>query len=245
MYRLPASGLLVDTRPPGGTEDIMLWDADDCDRTLALALVGRLTAVSKPADLVVHDFEALLLHLHGLVFGDTIHADASCRCRQRIDVTFSTSAFVASRAPRRPRGVAAAPEPGWFTLSGEDASFRLPTIGDQIALAAADDPVAALAARCVRPPLTSARIERAMAALAPPLSGEVAGTCPYCRAPVAFAFDVPSFVLRELQVQSSLICDDVHLLASHYHWTEERILALPPRRRQRYVEMVAAERGTA
>jgi len=243
MYRLPASGLLVNVRAPGGAEDIMLWDAVECDRVLALALISRVTSVAEPANLLVHDFEALLLHLHSQVFGDTIQADAVCSCRRRIDITFRTSAFLRSRTPRRPRGVAPDAEPGWFTLSGDGLSFRLPTVGDQIAVAAEPDQVAALIARCVRPPAASARVQRAMAALAPPLSSEVAGTCPYCRARASFAFDVPSFVLKELQVQSSAICDDVHQLAHHYHWSEQHILALPPRRRRRYVEMVTAERG--
>jgi hypothetical protein len=84
-----------------------------------------------------------------------------------------------------------------------------------------------------------------MAQLAPPLSGHVAGTCPYCAAEVPFAFDVPSFVLRELQLQASLVCEDVHWLAGHYHWSEHDILALPAWRRRRYVKMVTAEREIA
>lgn len=243
MIRLPVSGLLVDARPPGGAEDILLWDAAACDRALALTLVGRLTSLPRPGELVVHDFEALLLHLHGLAFGCTIHAEATCGCRQRIDLTFASAAYMRARQPRVPRGVASAPEPGWFLLAGEDGAFRLPTIADQIAVAAEADPVAALAARCLLAPPASARLQRAMAALAPPLSGEVSGICPYCQATVTLVFDVPSFVLSELQVQSSLICDDVHLLAGHYHWSEEHILALPPRRRRRYVDMVSGERG--
>src|SRR5438445_2807581 len=105
MYRLPVSGLLVDAHPPGGAEEILLWEAARCDRPLALELVRRLTSVAEPADLVIHDFEALLLHLHSLVFGDAINADTTCRCRQRVDVSFRTSEFLASRRLRRPRGL--------------------------------------------------------------------------------------------------------------------------------------------
>jgi hypothetical protein len=245
MVRLPVSGLAVDVRPPGGIEDMLLADAPICDRPLALTLVGRLSTVSQPADLVVHDFEALLLHVHALVFGGRIEADATCRCRRRINIGFATGDYLRAHAPRRPRIVSTADEPGWFRLDGEQTSFRLPTAGDQIAVADEADPVAALAARCLRPAKSSARIERAMAALAPPLSGEVAGTCPYCQAQAPFVFDVPSFVLGELQVQAALIGEDVHWLAGHYHWSEDEILALPARRRRRYVEMVATERGMA
>ncbi len=245
MYQLPVSGLAVDLRAPGGAEDISLSDAADCDRPLALALIGRVSSVEQPAELVVHDFEALLLQLHRLVFGERIEADATCQCHRRINISFATGEYLRAHAPRRPRAVRPAGEPGWFKFDGEEGSFRLPTVGDQIAVAAEADPAAALAARCLRPVHKSARIERAMAALAPPLSGNVTGTCPYCQAAVPFAFDVPFFVLSELQVQSALICDDVHWLAGHYHWSEEQILALPTRRRRRYVELVAAERGMA
>src|SRR5688500_6137312 len=109
MYRLPVSGVLVDARPPGGVEEIMLWEAPRCDRPLAVELVRRLTSVHAPADLVVHDFEALLLRLLSLVFGVTINAEAQCGCRQRVDVTFRTPDFLSARTPRKPRGVTAGP----------------------------------------------------------------------------------------------------------------------------------------
>jgi len=237
MVRLPVSGLAVDVRPPGG--------AAACDRPLALTLIGRLASVPQPAELIVHDFEALLLHLHALVFGGRIEADATCRCRRRINIGFAAGDYLQAHAPRRPRAVSTSDEPGWFRLDGEETLFRLPTAGDQIAVAGEADPVGVLAARCLRPARSSARIERAMAQLAPPLSGEVTGTCPYCHAEVPFAFDVPAFVLGELQVQAGLICEDVHYLAGHYHWSEDAILALPAERRRRYVAMVAAERGMA
>jgi hypothetical protein len=222
---------------------MLLLDAPQCDRPLALALLARLCAMENPGDLPVHDFEALLLRLHALSFGGLIEADAICGCRRRIDIGFAVDDYLQAHAPRRPRGVAAAEPPGWFRLDGDDSLFRLPTAADQIAVADADDPVAALAARCLRPARPTVRIERAMARLAPPLSGDISGHCPYCQTEVRFAFDVPSFVLRELQVQAAGICEEVHQLAGHYHWSEAEILALPQQRRRRYVDMVAAERG--
>jgi hypothetical protein len=241
--RLPVSRLSVHVRPPGGVEDMLLADANVCDRALAITLIGQLASVAQPADLAVHDFEALLLQLHALVFGGRIEADATCLCHRRINISFAAGEYLQAHAPRQPRAVTADEEPGWFRLDGEETSFRLPTAGDQIAVADEDDPVGALAARCLRPVRGSARIERAMVQLAPPLSGEVIGTCPYCQAGVPFLFDVPSFVLGDLQVQARLICEDVHCLAGHYHWSEGAILALPTQRRQRYVAMVAAKLG--
>jgi hypothetical protein len=241
MIRLPVSGIEVEAHPPGGAEQVLLWEARVLDRRFALDLVARLTTLPEPPSLVVHDFEALLLGLYRMVFGDVIDADALCGCGERVGISLSVGEFLAARAPRKPRRVTGAPEPGWFSLHGQQATFRLPAIEDQIAVAAAADPVAALAERCLRGS-PSAAVDRAMAAMAPPLSGPVEGDCPHCARSIRLNFDVPSFVLRELQVQASLICEQVHLLAAHYHWSEAAILALPGRRRENYVEMVMAER---
>jgi hypothetical protein len=62
---------------------------------------------------------------------------------------------------------------------------------------------------------------------------------------IPLGFDIPPFVLYELQVQASLICEHVHLLAGRYHWSEEKILSLPAARRQQYVNMVVAEQRGA
>jgi hypothetical protein len=245
MFRLPVSGIVVEAHPPGGAEEVLLWEARSFDRGFALELVRRLTTLPQPERLVVHDFEALLLHLYRVVFGDAISADSTCNCGERVDISFSVSQFLVHRAPRRPRRVTATQEAGWFSLQQTDVTFRLPVIEDQFAVAGEADPVQALAARCVRGSPVPAAVDRAMAAMAPPLSGAIEGVCPHCARTIHLHFDVPSFVLRELQVQASLICEHVHLLAGHYHWTEEKILALPNRRRQVYVEMVAAgRRGT-
>ena len=139
---------------------------------------------------------------------------------------------------------AATGEAGWFSLAGIDATFRLPTVGDQLAVGREADPVAALAGRCVRGS-ASARLDRAMAAMAPPLSGPIEGLCPHCGRTIQLGFDVPPFVLRELRVQALPICEHVHLLASHYQWSEEKILSLPTVRRQHYVDLVLSERQGA
>jgi hypothetical protein len=245
MFRLPVSGSFVDVHLPGGAEELLLWERREFDRPFALELVGRLTTAPAPENLSVHDFEAVLLQLHRLVFGDAISADATCECGEPVDISFSVSAFLAHRAPRRPRAVVTAGEAGWFSLDGTDDRFRLPTVGDQIAVARERDPLAALAARCVHGSPVPARVDRAIAAMAPALSGPIQGACPHCARTITLVFDVPSFVLRELQVQASLVCEHVHLLAGRYHWSEEKILSLPSWRRQHYVDMVIAERSGA
>ncbi len=246
MIRLPVSGLQIVLRAPGGAEDLLLMEeARAPDRVLALDLLGRLSDVPEPSSLCVHDFEAALLHLHALVFGGRIVAEAQCPCGTRLDIAFRIADFLSHRAPRRPRNLASGGAAGWYALKGQPGAFRLPTIADQIAVADAPDPVAALAGRCLKDVAAPAKAERAMATLAPALSGPVEGMCPDCKRRLQAAFDVPTFGLDELRVQASQIFEDVHLLATRYHWTEEKILALPNWRRQHYVDRVAAERERA
>ena len=51
-------------------------------------------------------------------------------------------------------------------------------------------------------------------------------------------FAVQPFVLRELYERAAGVYYDIHLLAQHYKWSEETILALPQKRRMRYVELL-------
>jgi hypothetical protein len=241
LCALPVSNLSVELRPPTGLEDVLLQESAQADRRLAVELLRRLSSVSEPEALTLHDFEVLLLRLHVFEFGDLVDSDAECSCGHRVDIRFQVSAYVSERTPRMPRGVTRGSDSGWFALAGASAEFRLPTVSDQIAVSHEKDAVEALAARCLRPARSSARLERAMAALAPLLSDRVQGQCPYCKESLIFYFDVPSFVMRELRLRAGGIYDEVHLLAKHYHWTEAHILGLPRARRRRYAERLHAE----
>ena len=53
-------------------------------------------------------------------------------------------------------------------------------------------------------------------------------------------FDVVSFVWAELEVQACRLLQEVHVLARAYGWREGDVLALSPRRRRLYLEMVGA-----
>jgi len=122
----------------------------------------------------------------------------------------------------------------------EAVRFRLPTLADQIAVDGLPDAVAALAARCIRPSTlpgrTRARVEAAMAALAPSLAGPLQGPCPHCASPIAARFEARLYCLQELSDRARFIFDDIDALAERYHWSERAILTLPHVRRTSYVE---------
>ena len=73
-----------------------------------------------------------------------------------------------------------------------------------------------------------------MAAMAPEISRPVVGRCPACGATVRAGLHLSSLVMAELRRAAEGLHEDVHVLASTYHWHEEAILALPRRRRQDY-----------
>lgn len=238
-----------------GVEDLLVLEAPQLDTQLALLLVERLACSAKSKEfkwssLCVSDLETLLLRIRQGIFSDILLAEIICptpQCGAHNDLSFSIEAYLDHHRPRQPRNVTADSQAGWFRLRQAEVSFRLPTIADQIEIAKQDHAERHLIERCMRPPLAPIRqlrqVERAMAALAPPLSEVLEGTCPHCGALVSVFFDVQQFCLRELREQAVFIYDDVHLLAWGYHWTEAEILAMPHTRRMQYAERVRQQRG--
>jgi hypothetical protein len=83
-----------------------------------------------------------------------------------------------------------------------------------------------------------ARIDAALEELSPDVASSATAVCPSCGSetaarmePLRFTFPRPMDVLAE-----------AHLLASAYHWTEDRILALSPARRRDYAELILHDR---
>jgi len=254
--QLPVSGIRLSLRPLTGREDLLLRESRLPAMALGLRLVTRLarTADGAPveaAGLCVADFEALLLAIRQAVLGDTIRAEAVCHapaCRARADVCFRISDYLASHPARAPRGIESLAD-GWFRLAGRDVRFRLPTGADLLAIEPDPAPYRALVRLCIHPPDAPKdlrrRAENAMAALAPALSRQLAAECPECRAPLNLYFEAPSFVLRELSARAAGIYQDVHLLALHYGWPEEKILALSQSRRMEYAELLRSQGAAA
>jgi hypothetical protein len=254
---------VVALRQLNGSEDLLLTEAartQNGDVALALALAGRLARAVEgdPLDwenLSVTDLDVLVLRLRQALIGDRVRADVACpapACGRRIDIDFGIENFLVHQAPEaggaQERGWVVEPvdEPGWFSLAGAPeqsadnpqparVSFRLPTAADQRAVVGRPGAEEELAARCIRPATVLARVEAAMAALAPSLSCDLEGSCPECGAMVTVHFDARWFCLRELRDRAAFIYQDVDILARRYHWSEAEILALPHARRAAYL----------
>ncbi|HOM11711.1 MAG TPA: hypothetical protein PLB41_00155 [Rubrivivax sp.] len=79
----------------------------------------------------------------------------------------------------------------------------------------------------------------ALLAQADPLvSFGVACSCPSCGAEAEPEVDLEGLALQRLAVRQRGLLHEVHALASHYGWTEAEVLAVPPARRARYLELI-------
>jgi hypothetical protein len=249
---LPVSRRAVSLRQPTGRDEMLLIEARGSEPARAIAFADRLAGDGlDAAALPAPDLDALLLRLRQALIGDRVLAETHClapSCRARAHIAFGIETYLAHHAPRLPRlrhcRVAPAPgAPGWFALDGvqKHARFRLPTAGDERDVAGRPDAIATLAQRCLAPMPFPASLRRAadaaMAALAPPLAGPLAGSCPECGKEVAVQFDPRRYVLAELRVRAGFVAAEVDALAARYHWAERAILNLPSARRAAYADM--------
>jgi hypothetical protein len=246
VHRTPIAAVAYARRAATGHDDLVLVESELGLRAACTLVERRVTrADGAPLDvraLPVGDLDSLVVELRREALGDRLIAEGSCpSCGAPVDVDFSLAEFREHRRPRSTRHATPAEEPGWFRLSADpDVSFRLPTVGDLLETTDLDE----LTARCVRGRRTR-RVERAMEALGPALRADVQGSCPECDAAVPLDVDARELCLEELRFVASAVVEEVHLLASVYHWREEEILELPSARRTRYAEHVRAGRGAA
>jgi hypothetical protein len=254
-FVLPVSGIAVALAPPTGAEDVLLAEHRPDDPSLVLVLVERLARTDAAVDwgdLPITDIDTLIARLRQAVVGDRVVAETACiapTCGEGVDLSFHIEEWLAHHRP------SAGPVKGrawqverdadarvWHKLRMDDSSvicFRLPTLTDQIAIEGSADPASALAARCIRPaqpPRRRARVEAAMARLAPPLATPLRGQCPHCGVPITALFQARHYFLRELCDRARFVFDDIDVLAERYHWSERAILTLSLTRRTQYVE---------
>ena len=70
---------------------------------------------------------------------------------------------------------------------------------------------------------------------------ELQVSCPWCGKESALEPDVEALALSCLAVEQKRVLEEIHQLASVYHWTEAEVLALPPRRRAFYIARTDGE----
>ena len=125
-----------------------------------------------------------------------------------------------------------------------DIKCRVPTARDVQAVMHLDDHTAVreLIKACVMEDLPDKelndelidRIDHAIENCAPEIPDSVISACPECAAESQIKFDL----MAHISTGFSNPLSDVHILASHYHWTEDQILDLPQGRREQYLDLI-------
>lgn len=215
----------------------------------ALGLLAAASAdksIDELADLSIGRRDAHLLRLREQLFGRQLTVVARCpACGDPVESTFSVDDVrLAETVSSETQHSAEAG--GWR------ATFRLPTSRDLLALADADSAHHGLLQRCIlevrrdngepmgvdslSPEIVSA-IEARMTEIDPQAEIDLALECPFCGHHWTAAFDIATFLWKELHVWALRTLRDVHYLARSYGWREADVLALSATRRQIYMEL--------
>jgi uncharacterized protein (UPF0212 family) len=225
----------------------------------ALSLIATACA-GTPADtlaqLSIGQRDARLLTLREWAFGSQIVGVADCPgCGERIEMAFDVSEIRASPLLTDTEEVSEAIETFALRTADYALCFRLPNSRDLAAVAGYTDLTVGrrhLFERCIlgaqrdgadipvaeMPGDLVAAVAARMAEVDPQADVQIALTCPVCTHRWQATFDILSFFWQEINDWAQRILRDVHALASAYGWREADILALSPRRRQFYLEMV-------
>lgn len=192
-----------------------------------------------------------LLAAHEALFGPRLECLAQCPdCHTGVEFAFA----VADLCPPAPP----LSEPLRVTHNGWTLTARLLQAQDLVAAAAQADVAAArqvLLDRCL---LTASNAEGASVAANeldasvvhalgerlkeadPQADLTLALSCPECGSAWEAPFDPAAFLWQEVRASVSRIFRDVHDLARAYGWSEAEILALPPARREAYLQRIRA-----
>jgi hypothetical protein len=227
----------------------------------ATALLARcVEGGESTADaLAVGDREALLLHLRRLTFGETMDCVLRCpeaACGKPMEFSLRIGELLVPPYPEMSRSHSLRIEDGAWEYS---VTFRVPTAADLDAAAAfaaedAERGASELLQRCViradrdgsdceaaaLPAAVREAIAAAMARHDPQAELELDLSCPNCGNAFSVVFDAAAFLLQEIDDAAAGLLRQVHILASHYGWSEDEILRIPAARRVRYLELVAA-----
>jgi hypothetical protein len=242
-------------RALSGGELLAAWDREPgrrlVERTLALLSAACDESADALAGLTIGQRDARLLTLREWAFGPRVSGILACAgCGLRLELTFDLTEVRADAS--WPAGDAAS-----VARDNYEVEFRLPDSSDLLATVDESDPGrlrARLLERCVvaarhrgepvpadrLPPEIVDAVAGGMARADPQADVELAVSCASCGHDQRVVFDIASFFLGEIDTWASRLLREVHTLASAYGWAERDILALSPRRRQGYLDLVNA-----
>lgn len=204
---------------------------------------GKHCELSRVRRLASGAREWLLQQAARLFWSESGWFQSSCiNCNSMFDVP----ATLAS-APRKSAG-RGFPVVSVLTSLGQ-RQFEVPNglHEEQLALNVAHEPVRDLLGLCglannaldeahVFTKTDIATIEAALEETSPEIADEIITRCPNCQAQTQARIDPLEFAFPKTKT----LVQEVHLIASSYHWSEQAILALPTARRRHYTNLIIA-----
>ncbi len=196
------------------------------------------------ADLLsIADRDRILAALYRANFGDHVASTCLCgACTERFEFGFNISDLESPQAGGP--AVSGPDKEGRFRLARGEW-FHLPTVADLKAIAGLDRSQAleALRARCLHgSDADVAAVEAAMERVGPLLSCDLEACCPHCGTVEIIAFDLERHFFGALAAERRYLTNEIHALASAYHWSLQEIAALPREDRRALVRCVEAGR---
>lgn len=206
--------------------------------------------------LAVADRDLLLLAVRRATYGDRFDVVLSCTaCGEPMDVSFSADAIPVRWSPAPPVPLARSlPDGAGGTV---EVRLRPPTGSDQEAAAAGEEaPLDVLLRRCLVAVADGPGGDEGWDALPDAARGAFAAaveeasaaielaldlTCPECGVEFGADLDLARYLLGEFAVPAGSVLQDLHLLASAYHWSEPDVLRIPSPRRRALAALVAQD----
>lgn len=197
------------------------------------------------------EVDARLLRLRENLFGSRLEAVSRCpACAGMIEWELDLADLP---TPAQPLPAVSGRS---VTVDGQEIWFRAPSLTDLEAAGAAGTPDEGreiLLRRCLLGAGPEGQGPVIIEKLSPAVIDAVAGAleeadplpvlrfgvrCPVCDTAWSAGFDVARYLWEELDFWARGLLAEVHLLARSYGWGESEILALTPRRRRLYLEMI-------
>lgn len=210
-------------------------------------------------ELTLGDREALLLHIIRLTFGNRIPCILKCpACMKFMAFELQTDQLLLPSAANQEQFQEEA-----FVADGASwqVRFRVPRACDMEAAiegrGSPTDAVATVLRHCVEevwrqndgdrheriaadrwPAGLDAQIVARFAEIDSQAEIVLQLDCPACENRFSSVFDTGDYLFRELEARERRLLYDVHRLAMAYHWSEEDILQMTPRKRKQYLQLV-------
>ncbi len=236
-------------QPP--TQEALVW----------LAAVYPEHSIEQLAQWSVGQRDSCLLTLQERLFGSQLNGVTICpQCRQRVELAFNVSDLRVEPTKVGP----IVPVGGVMTLTAEGyrVHFRLPNTLDLEAIETSAD-INSMREQLLRRCITSVMWEGVEKGDGEPVSNPTqlpmtlvdaiaermveadpqgdtrfALSCPDCNHEWFSTFDIATYFAGEIHNWAKYLLREIHSLARAYGWREADILAMTPRRRRAYLELL-------